>query len=135
VGVYVTVAELRGEPEVPDAAPPADAELEGKIAIAEDQIDAWLGVWPVQTSGPSSGRKIVQTYVEAWQWDKLKRAARRLAARLYATPDLLQAPEWGSVSGPDFSTSNYRGTPAARIPDVVAPLTDSDLRRFGARLR
>jgi hypothetical protein len=25
VGVYVTVAELRGEPEVPDAAPPADA--------------------------------------------------------------------------------------------------------------
>jgi hypothetical protein len=132
MGIYATVAELRAEPEVPDAAPPADATLEALLTQAEDQIDEWLGGWPLQTTGPSAGRKIAQTGVQAWQWAKLKRATLRLAARLYATPDILAGAQWQSISGPDFSKSGP--APATRrISDVAAPLNASGLRVLGAR--
>lgn len=132
MGIYALVADVRAEPEVPDAAPPADAEIEALITQAEDQVDEWLGAWPLQTDGPSAGRKIAQADVDGWQWDKLKRAVVRLAARLYAKPSLLQGPEYGSTSGPDFSTSKWRGI-ATRIPDVTAPLNASGLRNMSGR--
>lgn len=132
MGIYATVAQVRAEPEVPDAAPPADAEIEALITQAEDHLDAWLGSWAIQVDGPSAGRKIVQADIEAWQWTKLQRAATRLAARLFAKPSLLQGPEYGQTSGPDFSTSKWRGI-AARIPDVVAPLNSSGLRNLSGR--
>ena len=132
MGIYTDVATVRAEPEVPGAAPPTDAELEALIAQAEDQLDEWLGAWPIQTTGASAGRKIAQTDVDSWQWDKLKRAATRLAARLYVKPALLRGPEYGQTSGPDFSQSKWRGI-AARIPDVVAPLNTSGLRNLSGR--
>jgi hypothetical protein len=132
VGIYTTVALVRAEPEVPDAAPPSDAELEALIAQAEDQVDDWLGAWPIRVVGPSAGRKIVQAEVVSWQWNKLQRAVTRLAARLHVEPALLRTPEWDSVSGPDFSRSGHRGM-AARLPDVAKPLNTSGLRNLGAR--
>lgn len=134
MGIYATVAELRAEPEVPDAAPPPDADLEAKITQAEEQIDDWLGGWLVNTTGPSSGRKIAQLDVEAWQWAKLRRATIRLAAHLYADPNVLVAAGYQSVSGPDFSKSGPRNA-RTRIPDVTSPLNASGLRLLGARAR
>lgn len=128
MGIYATVAQLRAEPEVPDADPPSDATLEGWIAQAEDQIDEWLGAWPVQPDG----RKIVQVDTEAWRWDKISRATVRLAARLFANPNVLAAARYTSISGPDFSKSGP--APALRqLGDVTAPLNASGLRILGAR--
>ena len=132
MGVYVTRAELRAEPEVPDDL--ADAACDSLIARAERQVDGWLGPWPVQADGPSAGRKIVQADVDADQWTAITEAARRLAARLFVNPDVLSAPEWDSVSGPHFSTSGHRGT-GRRIPDVVVPMRESGLMITGARAR
>jgi hypothetical protein len=132
VGIYVTVAELRAEPEVPDAAPPSDATLEALIEQAEDRIDELLGPWSIQTSGASEGRKIAEVDVETWQWSKLRRATVRLAARLYDDPSSAQGPAYASISGPDFSQSGWRGL-RAQLPDVVAPLESSGLRVTGAR--
>jgi hypothetical protein len=136
MGIYATVAEVRGEPEVPDAAPPSDVDVESLITQAEDQIDNWLGGWPIQTTGPSAGRKIAQVDVEAWQWAKLKRATVRLAARLHASPTILTGREWGTIEGPDFKKSQPIGgasAPAQRLPDVVSPLNASGLRALAAR--
>lgn len=132
MGVYTTVADVRAEPEVGAANPPTDATIESYITQAEDQLDVWLGGWPVQTTGPSAGRKIVQINVDGWRWTKLNRAATRLAARLYADPSLLQGPRYASVSGPDFSKSQPAPT-LRRLMDVVAPLNASGLRQLGAR--
>lgn len=130
MGIYTTAALVRAEPEVPDAA--VDGEIEPLITQAEEQLDEWLGAWRIQPTGASAGRKIAQAEVDAWQWDKLQRATTRLAARLFAKPSLLQGPEYASTSGPDFSTSKWRGI-AARIPDVVAPLNGSGLRNLSGR--
>lgn len=132
MGVYTTVAAVRAEPEVPDVAPPSDADLEAYIAQAEDQLDEWLGGWPVQLDGPSAGRKIVQADVDAWRWTKLGRAATRLAARFYSNPSLLEGPAWTSIKGPDFEKSGAAPT-LRKIRDVVAPLNASGLRSLSGR--
>lgn len=129
MGTYLTVAELRAEPEVPDAAPPADAALEQTITTAEDQIDEWLGPWPYQ----DNGRKIVETDVLDWQWGKLKRATARLAALLYETPTLLQAQLYDEVQGPDFRKKGPRPATTKVAHDVAAPLNASGLRLLSAR--
>lgn len=132
MGYYATVAQLRAEPEVPDAAPPDDATLEALIAQASDQIDEWIGARPIVETGGAAGRKIDQAVVIGWQWTKLQRAVVRLAARLYADPGILTGPQWGSVSGPDFSKSSPAPT-RRRIADVIAPLNASGLRVTGGR--
>lgn len=133
MGTYATIADVRAMPEVPDVAPPSDATLEELITQAEDQIDVWLGLWDID---PATGRKIVQADVEPWRFAKLKRATARLAARLYATPTILAAREWGTIEGPDFKKSNPIGSaaaPSSRMPDVVGALNASGLRVLSAR--
>lgn len=130
MGYYATVAQLRAEPEVPDAAD--DATLEALIEQASDQIDEWIGPRPVVTTGAAAGRRVDETSVLAWQWTKLQRAVVRLAARLYADPNVLVGAAWSSISGPDFSKSGPAPS-RRRISDVVSPLNASGLRVTGAR--
>lgn len=132
MGYYATVAQVRAEPEVPDASPPDDAALESLIAQASDQIDEWIGPLPMRTTGASAGRLIDQTAVQDWQWTKLQRAVVRLAARLYADPGILTGAAWTNISGPDFSKSGPAPS-RRRIADVIAPLNASGLRVTGAR--
>jgi hypothetical protein len=129
MGVYVTTDQLRAEPEVPVGDPPSDADLEAIIARAEDQIDAWLPGLPIDEA---TGRAIVETNVAAWQWARLQRATVRLAAHLYADPDILEPTRYDEISGPDFSKKGPRPA-TGRIPDVTGPLTASALRLTGAR--
>lgn len=128
---YTTVAAVRAMPEVPDTAPPSDADLVARIIEAEDWIDEQLGPWDVD---PATGRKISEAVIEPWRFAKLSRATARLAARLYANPSLLEPDRYESVSGPDFSRSKPR-KPATRIPDVIGPLNASGLRILSARAR
>lgn len=129
---YATVAQLRAEPEVPNAAPPDDATLEALLEQASDQIDEWIGPRPIVTTGAATGRLVDEDVVAAWQWSKLQRAVVRLAARLYADPNVLQGAAWNAISGPDFSKSGP--APARRrISDVISPLNASGLRVTGAR--
>lgn len=131
MGVYVTPAELRAMPEVPDAAPPSDAELEITIELAEDQIDEWLGLWEID---PATGRKIVEDETEPWRWAKLKRATARLAARLHGDPSLLEPAAYDRIKGPDFEREGpARPTARGRLADVSGPLNASGLRRLSAR--
>lgn len=130
MGIYATAAEVRAEPEVPDAA--ADVDVEARIAQAEEWIDGKIAYLPIQDVGPSLGRRIVEADVGAIAWTKIKRATIRLAARLWENPKVLQPPAYGSVSGPDFSRSGPASV-ASRIPDVIEPLNASGLRITGAR--
>lgn len=132
MGVYLSPAELRAEPEVPDADPPSDATLEQTIDAAEDRIDGWLGGWPIRDTGPSAGRKIVETEIMVWQWQKLKRATARLAARLHENPNLLAPARYDRVKGPDFEKQGP-SSPTAQLADVALPLNASGLRRLGGR--
>ena len=130
---YTTVAAVRAMPEVPDTAPPSDDELLELITRAEDWIDEHLGPWNVD---PATGRKISQAVVEPWRFAKLSRATARLAARLYANPDLLEPAAYDEVAGPDFRRKGPRSpTGRGRLPDVVGPLNQSGLRLLTARAR
>lgn len=130
MATYATAAEVKLEPEVPNDAD--DALVLARLELAEDRIDGWLGPWAVLEDGPSAGRKIAEASVRPWQWAKLKRATVRLAARLYAQPDLLDPPAHGKVAGPDFTVE--QATPGvAMIQDVTSPLNASGLRILSAR--
>lgn len=99
------------------------------IENAEDVIDDLLGR---PTSDPATtGRKVVQTDVEAWQWAKLKRATIKLAAALWANPNLVGGRRWRSESGPDFSFSGPQGSQVGG--QVLALLTASGLRHLAGR--
>lgn len=129
MGTYAIVLEVRGEPEVPDVAPPSDADLEARIRQAEDWIDSKLSHLPIDAT---TGRRVVEAGVDATTWAQIKRAAIRLAARLHDNPRILQPPAFAEISGPDFS----RKAPApvaTRIPDVIGPLNASGLRSTGGR--
>lgn len=127
--IYTTEAALEAELNGVDM-PTATAV--GLIQDAEDLIDRALGGWPPDET---TGRKIAQGDVEAWQWAKLSRATVKLAARLYRNPGLLSSPAYRSVSGPDFSFSGPQGGGAAQIfgVQVLALLDDSCLRRIAGR--
>lgn len=133
MGTYTTIAAVRAMPEVPDTAPPSDLDLEATIERAEDQIDEWLGVWDID---PDTGRKIVEADVEPWRFAKLSRATTRLAARLYANPDLLEPADYDEVRGPDFARKGARSPVGrGRLSDVAGPLNASGLRVLSARMR
>lgn len=120
---YLTAAELKADPGIPDAM--ADADALALIENAEDQVDELLGARAVDET---TGRKVVQGDVETWRWTKLKRATLKLAVRLYADPKLADGERWASVSGPDFSVSDAVGQRFGR--DVEAALNQSGLRRL-----
>jgi hypothetical protein len=125
MGIYATPAELKAEPEIPDAMtdPAADALIES----AEDAIDNELGPWTVHTTGTSEGRKIAEADVFDWQWAKLKRATVRLAVRLHLEPGILERARYKSVSGPDFSYSGPISDPGPLGDQVMNALRASGL--------
>lgn len=128
---YATPTELRAALDV-DQNVLDDAAATALILDAEDLIDRVLGGWPPDET---TGRKIVQGDVEAWQWAKLGRATAKLAARLHRDPGLLSSPVYRSVSGPDFSFVGPQGGGAGQVfgVQVLALLDDSGLRRVAGR--
>ena len=127
--VYATAAELRTELGVNNTVLP-DAAANALILEAEDFTDALLGGWPIDDT---SGRKIVQADVEAWQWSKLNRAVLLLAAALYADGDLLVRARYRREKGPDFEFEDPLG--GGKLARYLSVLDDSGLRRLGGRAR
>ena len=121
MGVYTTPAAVRTAAGVLEAAL-SDPDAERLIAFAEDRIDSLLAGRAVD---PTTGRKVVEVDVEAWQWTKLGTATARLAARFYATPDLIDDVRFRRVSGPEFTLDGPVGD--ALGPNVTGPLRDSAL--------
>ena len=98
------------------------------ITQAEDWIDNLLGGWyPDETTG----RKILEADVLAWQWGKLTRAAALVAAALYTTPTLLTAAQYRKQAGPDFSVEDPQGGGA--LAPAITLLNASGLRRLTGR--
>lgn len=128
---YTTTDALRTELGL-DAATLDDAAATRLIELAEDVADDLLGSWPTDET---SGRKIAQTdiTIESWQWDKLERFTRLLAAKLYTNPGLLEGRQYMSESGPDFSHSGPVGSPLGA--GLLSILNASNLRRLGGRAR
>lgn len=127
-GAYYTTADrLRTEAGVNDTTLTDDAAVPF-LADASDIIDDLLGgYFPDQTTG----RKIAEADVDAWRWDTIVRAATKVAAQLYTSPDTFNAQQWKSVSGPDFSFSGPLTSPTPRI--VLMLLNRSGLRRMTGR--
>ena len=105
-----------------------DAAAEKLILEAEDFTDSLLGGWPIDET---SGRKIVEAQVDAWQWEKLNRAVLLLAVELYSTPTLLQRPRYRREKGPDFEFEDPLG--GGVLSRYMAVLNDSGLRMLGGR--
>lgn len=107
----------------------SDAAATELILQSEDLIDEMLGAWPIDDT---SGRKIVEDDVEAWQFAKLQRATNLLAAAIYRDPDMATRAQFKSQSGPDFSFSGRIGGEVSTV--VLLPLNQSGLRRLGGRV-
>ena len=125
--VYATAAELRSELDVDDTTLP-DVQADAILLEAEDFTDSLLGGWPIDET---SGRKIVEAQVDAWQWEKLQRAVLLLAVELYRTPTLLQRPRFRREKGPDFEFEDPLG--GGILSRYMAVLNDSGLRRSAGR--
>lgn len=123
---YATAEALRDELELDSTALPDDAATK-LLENAEDVVDRLLGAWPANTT---TGRKITEADVEPWQFAKLARATVKLAAKLHATPDLIE-PGFSRVKGPDFEIEGPIGSRLGT--EVLAPLEDSNLRRLAGR--
>lgn len=124
---YTTATALRSYLGVNSTTLP-DARALVLIESAEDAIDQMLGAWPVDET---TGRRIVQSDIEAWQWSKLGRATMLLAAQLYSKPDALQGPRYRKESGPDFAVEDPLTGP---VPSTVMTVLDaSGLRRLAGR--
>lgn len=136
MGIYATVADLRADPAIPDAAPPTDAELEAKIADAEDLIDRLLG--PVGVDA-ATGRALTPSVLADWQAGKLERATVILARTAYADAAAFAPPRAKSIEGPSFKLTDLRGgmSPAGEVAlrQAVALLDQAYLRRLAARAR
>ena len=125
--VYATASELRTELGVNNTVLP-DAAAEKLILEAEGFTDGLLGGWPIDET---TGRKIEQSDVEAWQWAKLKRAVLLLAVELYASPDVLRRARYRREKGPDFEFEDPLG--GGVLSRYMAVLNDSGLRMLGGR--
>lgn len=138
MGTYATVADLRARSEVPDAAPPSDAELEELIADAEDLVDRLVGA---RAASSTTGRKwnvAAGTILAAAAIDALKRATVLLAVSAYVEPGAFNPPLGGTVSGPDFTVTNPAGaTPRAQsaLRQAAGLLDSQRLRVLAARAR
>lgn len=125
--VYATASELRTALAVNISALP-DAAAETLILEAEDFTDSLLGGWPIEET---TGRKIDESDVEAWQWSKLKRATLLLAVEIYGNPELLRRGRYRREKGPDFEFEDPLG--GGVLSRYLTVLNDSGLRRLGGR--
>lgn len=124
VGLYCTVEQLRDE--LGDVTlTVSDAQALAVIETACDLIDEELGA---RTPDTTTGRKVTESDVEAWQWAKLTRATIKLAAALHLKPDLAVAQQWKRVSGPDFTFEGRVGSSFG--PTVGVLLNQTGLRRL-----
>ena len=124
---YITAAALRTALGVNSTTLP-DATADALIVQAEDWVDDLLGAWyPDETTG----RKILQADVLAWQWEKLGRATITAASALYNTPTLLTAAQYRKQSGPDFSVEDPQG--GGPLAPAVTLLNASGLRKLTGR--
>ena len=121
MGVYTTPAAVRTAAGIEEVAL-SDEAAERLIDFAEDRIDSLL---PGRAVDPTTGRKVVEADVEAWQWTKLGTATARLAARFYADPDLIDDRRFQTVRGPEFTLEGPIGEVLG--PNVTGPLRDSAL--------
>jgi len=108
VAVYYTDADaLRDRLGVDDTALP-DAAAEDLIAHAEILIDSVMGPAVVDAT---TGRKIVESEVDAWRWQCVTDAACILAASIHTDKDRYDTGSpYDSVTGPDFAVSGRSST-------------------------
>lgn len=125
--VYCTAAELRDYLDVDDSIL-SDLAAIVLIQDAEDWIDTRLGGWPVDET---TGRKIVQADVLAWQWAKLGRATIKTAGAAYHDPTLLTVRRYRREKGPDFEVEDPLGGGA--LAPAITLLNASGLRRLTGR--
>lgn len=133
MGAYATVADLRADPTVPDAAPPDDATLEGYIRTAELAVERLIGPRGVTTVGAAAGYKYDPARLPATGVDALREAVVVIAAELVRNPEALDRPRAQSISGPDFSMTNIAGVApaAARALEAAVAILDN----VGLRVR
>lgn len=124
---YCTATELRTYLGV-SSGTLGDAAAIVLIQDAEDWIDTLLGGWPVDET---TGRKILQADVLAWQWTKLGRATVKTAGAVYHDPTLLTVRRYRREKGPDFEVEDPLGGGA--LTPAVALLNASGLRRLTGR--
>lgn len=124
---YCTAAELRTYLNV-SSGTLSDSAAIVLIQDAEDWIDTLLGGWPVDET---TGRKILQADVLAWQWAKLGRATIKTAGAVYNTPALFTQSRYRKESGPDFSVEDPQG--GGPLAPAVTLLNASGLRRLTGR--
>ena len=109
-----------------------DAAAEEIIEQVEDLLDKLLGWIP---KDQTTGRKIVESEVYAWQWNHLTRAALLAAKNIYTYPELQQSLFADSERSPDFSRSGIgkSKTPENTIGQAaMLALNASGLRRLTA---
>ena len=124
---YCTATELRTYLDVTSGTLSDEAAIV-LIEDAEDWVDTLLGGWPVDET---TGRKILQADVLAWQWTKLGRATVKTAGAVYHDPTLLTVRRYRRETGPDFEVEDPLGGGA--LTPAVALLNASGLRRLTGR--
>lgn len=134
MGVYATVADLRADPNVPDAPPPDDATLEGYLRTAELTVDRLIGPRAVNTlDGPAQGYKYDPARLPAVGVTALRDAVIVLAVELYRNPEALDRPRAQSIQGPDFKLDNVAGVAPAMGRALEAAVVILD--NVGLRVR
>lgn len=124
---YTTATALRTALDVSSGTLPDLAAIT-LITSAEDWVDSMLGAWYVDET---TGRKIDQDDILAWQWEKLTRATTMVAAALYNVPTLLTTAQYRKQAGPDFSVEDPIGGGA--LAPAITLLNASGLRRLTGR--
>lgn len=127
---YCTNDDVRAEPGLSGL---SDADATRLIEDAEDIVDDLLGAWPINLI---TGRKIYNVGALDWQLAKLARATAKIAALIYANPDLFRQRQYKSVRGPDFAFTDETGPGGITSivgRDVMAILGQSGLRRLTTR--
>lgn len=97
------------------------------ILTAEDITDELLGRYETDET---TGRKIVEADVDAWQWTKLQRFATLLAAYIHANPTITTDRQYRTISGPDFSFSGPLDSGSWIPRSFISVLDQSRLRRL-----
>ena len=120
MALYATPTELRTALGVNGTVLPDDRATV-LLEDACDWVDQELGLREIDES---TGRKVIEGEVEAWQFAKLKRATVKAAAKLYARPSMLSDQRFDRVKGPDFETQGPRTSNADLFGSDVAGLLD-----------
>lgn len=124
---YATVEELRVKLGVDKAMLP-DEEAVDLIEIAEDLIDARLGVRPVDET---TGRKVVPDDEDAWRIEKLAKATVEIAKAVFEDPGVESRQRARYISG-DVSTNGFYGPAFGERAATL--LNASGLQRNTARM-